>query len=629
MFGYLGILMAARWQVFWNGIKHAKTGQKVGMAFGVAAVLLLMVLSFLLAFVIGNLPNLIKSIPADRLGNLPANFNINDLRDSITHIIVFIFVGVFIMLLFSGFGTALSSLYLSGDMELLLVTPIPMRAVFVSKFITGLAFIYFLLLGFGLPYLIGTGLGLGYHWSYYPIAVLAVLALPLVPSGLSALATVALVRVLPPGRIREILTVVGGLIGVSFYLLGQLPSLLRGNGPVSSSTAALVSRLGGIDLTFLPPAWGANAMQAAGEANWPQLLFWGALYFGISIGLYIVCLLAAERLYYSGWANVNIVGGKSRARLKADRARRAAQTSAPVASSSPIIAAPFSGNGVAASPTNPSVIIAEAPMAIEQQVRPPQGLLTRGASAILGKDATMLRRDPTGLTQLFWPIAVSVVFMLQINQATGSGSGPNLGGGTYRQFSSIISSLRFLGPTAIVLFASSGIGAYFGISAFSRERKAIWMLKTAPVHVWSLILGKFIVAYAPLALFGITMSIAYGLVSHFDLVTQLASTATVLLLGLGLTGITVGLGGIAPRFDWDNPQRQNSTAAGCLYFPLFILYALLAGGALLGGVALGAYISTPFPVFAIAGVLLSVAITVTAIWLPLKMAADHFEQMEI
>ena len=624
MFGYLGILMAARWQVFWNGIKHAKTGQKVGMAFGVAAVLLLMVLSFLLAFVIGNLPKMIASLPANQISRLPSGVDVNSLHDTITHIIVFIFVAVFIMLLFSGFGTALSSLYLSGDMELLLATPIPMRAVFVSKFITGLAFIYFLLLGFGLPYLIGTGLGLGYHWSYYPIAVLSVLALPLVPSGLSALATVALVRVLPPGRIREILTVVGALIGVSFYLLGQLPSLLRGNGPVSSGTAALVSRLGGIDLTFLPPAWGANAMQAAGEANWQQLLFWGALYFGISIGLYVVCLLAAERLYYSGWANVNVVGGKSRTRLKAAAVRRAAQTApAPAYNGAGALATPFSGNGVANQP------LTAPPVAIIAPVAPPQGLLARGASAILGKDATMLRRDPTGLTQLFWPIAVSVVFMLQINQATGSGSGPSFTGGSYRQLTSIITSLRFLGPTAIVLFASSGIGAYFGISAFSRERKAIWMLKTAPVRVWSLILGKFIIAYTPLALFGIVMSVAYGFVSHFDLLTQLASTATVLLLGLGLTGITVGLGGIAPRFDWDNPQRQNSTAAGCLYFPLFIIYALLAGGALLGGVALGASIATPFPIFAIVGVVLSVAITVTAIWLPLKMAADHFEQMEI
>ncbi len=622
MFGYLRILMAARWQVFWNGIKHAKTGQKVGMAFGVVAVLLLMVLSFLLAFVIGNLPKMIAGLPANQISRLPSGIDVNGLHDTITHIIVFIFVGVFIMLLFSGFGTALSSLYLSGDMELLLVTPIPMRAVFVSKFITGLAFIYFLLLGFGLPYLIGTGVGLGYHWSYYPIAVLAVLALPLVPSGLSALATVALVRVLPPGRIREILTVVGALIGVSFYLLGQLPSLMRGNGAVSSGTAALVSRLGGIDLTFLPPAWGANAMQAAGEANWQQLLFWGALYFGISIGLYIVCLLAAERLYYSGWANVNVVGGKSAGRLKADRARRAAQFApTPAYSGAAKVTTPFSGNGTAANPSTTSPVAVIAPAA------QPQGLLARGASAILGKDATMLRRDPTGLTQLIWPSAVSVVFMLQINQATGSGS--SFTGGTYRQLSGIITSLRFLGPTAIVLFASSGIGAYFGISAFSRERKAIWMLKTAPVRVWSLILGKFIVAYAPLALFGIAMSMAYGLVSHFDLLTQLASTATVLLLGLGLTGITVGLGGIAPRFDWDNPQRQNSTAAGCLYFPLFIIYALLAGGSLIGGVALGAYIATPFPVFAIVGVLLSVAITATAIWLPLKMAADHFEQMEI
>jgi hypothetical protein len=103
----------------------------------------------------------------------------------------------------------------------------------------------------------------------------------------------------------------------------------------------------------------------------------------------------------------------------------------------------------------------------------------------------------------------------------------------------------------------------------------------------------------------------------------------VLLLGLGLTGICVGLGGIAPRFDWDNPQRQNSATAGCLYFPLFIIYSLLAGGSLLGGVLLGAALPAQLPIFVTAGVLLSITITVIAIWLPLRMAADHFEQLEI
>lgn len=625
MLRYLGILIAARRQVFWNGIKHARTGQKVGMVIGAGFVLLLMVGSFLLAFLIGNLPNFIKNIPADEIAKISPNFNAHDLSGVVTQIITFIFVIAFIMLLFSGFSTALSGLYLSGDMELLLVAPIPMRAVFISKFIDGLTFTYFLLLGFGLPYLIGTGLGLGYGWAYYPIAILAILTLPLVPSGLSALATVALVRVLPPGRIREILTVVGGLIGVSFYLLGQLPSLMSNNRQVASDTSALLRRLGGIDLTFLPPAWGANAMQAAGEANWQQLLFWGILYFGLSIGLYIVCLFAAERLYYSGWANVNIVGGKSRARLKADRARRLA-AQAPAGYPPAASAVPFSGNGSVA--LKPSLDIAHAPLQVEQQAPAAQGFFASGVSSVLAKDFTALRRDPTGLTQLIWPVAVSLVFMLQLNQ--NSGPSPTLGGGSnYRQIADAFSSLRFLAPTAIVLFASSGIGAYFGLSAFSRERKSIWMLKLAPVGVWSLLLGKFIIAYVPLAVFGAALSIVYGLVSHFDLFTQLASTVTVLLLGLGLSGICVGLGGIAPRFDWDNPQRQNSTTAGCLYFPLFILYVLLAGGSLLAGVLLGRLIPGQPIVFIAAGVILSLAFTILAIWLPLKIAADHFEQLEI
>ncbi len=621
MFGYLGILTAARWQVFWNGIKHAKTGAKVGMVFGAIVVLALMVFSFIIAFVIADLPNLLQNVTPQQLDRVSPGLQISDLNAGISRIISFIFLAVFVFLLFGGIGAALGNLYLSRDMEMLLAAPIPMRAVFISKFITGLTFIYFLLFGFGLPYLIGTGIGLGYHWSYYPIAVLTLLTLPLIPSGIGALITIGLARLLPATRIRDILTVISGLIAVSFYLLGQLPNLLRSNRELANGATSLASRLGGLDISLVPSTWGVRAMEAAGQANWGELLYWGVLFFGVSIGLYIVCVLVAERAYYSGWSNVNIVGGKSRARMKADRARRlATQRGDNVGYSGGAMVAPFSSNGSGASV---GAIMAHAPMEIVQQSAGHGGGPLGGTGAVISKDYNTLRRDLTGLTQLLWPIAVSIVLMLQINRPLTDAGLPGLSS----DFDAALRNLRFLLPAGVVLFASVSIGAYYGLSGLSRERRGIWMLKLAPVSPWAVMSGKFIVAYTPMAVFSICLSLIYGLIAKFDPFTILASMVVGLLLGLGVTGICVGLGGALPRLDWDNPQRQNSTAAGCLFIPLFILYALLAAGSLAGGVLLGA--ATHTPLFIAGGILLCLVFTAIAVFVPMLIACNKFEQLEV
>src|SRR6185295_9808620 len=104
-----------------------------------------------------------------------------------------------------------TSLYLSGDTDMLLVAPVPMRAVFVVKFFGGLIVPYILLFGLLGPALFGYGQGLGYGAAFFVMAILVLALLPLLPAGLGALLVMVVVRVVPARRAREIVSVIGGL----------------------------------------------------------------------------------------------------------------------------------------------------------------------------------------------------------------------------------------------------------------------------------------------------------------------------------------------------------------------------------------------------------------------------------
>src|SRR6266540_5531829 len=83
------------------------------------------------------------------------------------------------LLILTSFTTVLTSLYLSGDTDMLLVAPVPMRAVFVVKFFGGLIVPYvliFFLLG---PALLGYGQGMGFGAAFFVSAVVVLALLPL------------------------------------------------------------------------------------------------------------------------------------------------------------------------------------------------------------------------------------------------------------------------------------------------------------------------------------------------------------------------------------------------------------------------------------------------------------------
>jgi ABC-2 type transport system permease protein len=568
------VLFRLRFQLFRNTVWRGGWRRK----FGWLLLAVLVALAFygvfrLAAFSVETLrgPALRELLDAARregIQNLPAD--VDALLARVPSLVV---AGIMTLLLFTSFGGLLGALYLAGDMELLLAAPLPMRAVFVVKFAEALLPQTLLLLAFGLPLLLGLGLGMGYAPAFFGLAPLLLLISPLLPAGVAALLVMAVVRVLPARRARDITAALGGLLGMTFYVANLLAPEIVASGGGSWALEGLLRA----DLALLPHAWAGRAMVAAGERAWVPALALSTLFIGASLLVFAACLLAAERLYYAGWANVAASGGSARRRQQ------------------------------------PS----DQPLPLPWLARP-LAWLPPPTLAILAKDLRVFPRDLRQLQQLIFPLTIAGIWTFRLVSTPPENEG-------------LPYSLTALTSVGIAFFVCTSISNVLAGTGISAEGRSFWLLRLAPVSSAQILTAKFMVAYAPFLLLGLPLLFVLLALQSAPPADAFSGAALLLLVGLGVTGIGLGLGAAFPKFDWDNPQKMWSLRTGCLVPLCYFGYLALALGASLGLPLLAelrplrAY-TTPL---ILAGWSIAVALTALALVLPLRFGASRLERLEV
>jgi ABC-2 type transport system permease protein len=489
--------------------------------------------------------------------------------------------GALVLLILTSFGNLLASLYLSGDMDMLLVAPVPMRSVFVVKFFSGLVIPYivlFVLLG---PALLGFGQGLGYGWAYYLMVVVVLALFPLLPVGVGALLVMAVVRVIPARRAREIVGLISGLIGAAWWILSQFSREIAPR----MATVNTLDNLRRLNVPVLPSAWAGHALLAAGQGEWLTLLVYGGLYVVLSIGVFMGCVLLTERLYYAGWSNMAVQGGRVRRRTTNDKRQTLASGA-------------------------PQSFVHR----LSSIVLPPQ------SAAIFAKDLRLFPRDLRNVQQLIFPIVLAIVWTYQLIRNSAAAGGQ-------AQFQQVWGSFASVGISFFICLSLSNVMAGTGIS---REGRSFWLLKIAPVSAWQILIGKLALAYLPFLVVGTVFVAGLSLLQGNSATDFVRSLLLVWLVGLGTTSITLGMGAAFPKFNWENPNQQSTVRAGCLAPVLYAAYTVLAAAAALGLPLLGALLLPAWTtLLSVAGWVIVVALTAGVTWGMLSFGAARLEQVEV
>lgn len=302
-------ILRARWRVARNTFWRGGLSRKVGVILGVVAALgIAAFLTFVSTLIVRGLRFVARERPEviDQIGGVELLF---------AAVPSLALAFALLPLLFSSVSFALATFYLSRDIDTLLVTPVPIRSVFIARFAEGLATSWLMLaILLGAP-LAGYGIGLGYGPLFFGVLIAVLLLLPLLPISFGTLLTMLLVRVVPARRLREVMTLVGGVFGALVWLGTQVIGGRFNDTPRAVDATALLR----FDVPVLPTSWGARALIAAGGGDYAMLLGYGGLYVLATLGMFMLCVVVAERLYYNGWTNMTSTTG-GRVRRGRDRA---------------------------------------------------------------------------------------------------------------------------------------------------------------------------------------------------------------------------------------------------------------------------------------------------------------------
>ncbi len=484
------------------------------------------------------------------------------------------------VLLLSNVIAALSTFFLARDLELLMAAPVEGSRIYLARLLeTGVHSSWMVVLML-VPVLAAYGQVYDGGWGYAAVAVLALLAFLTIPAVIGSAVTLLLVNVFPARRARDLLALIGLLGAAAFVVLIRMlrpEQLVRPEG--FRNLAQFVGALRTPKSVWLPSEWAAEAIMAplgTGRADlFPLLLLVSTAAAALVGGVWL-----HERLYRAGFS----------------RAQEGAEQAA-------------AGGG-------------RRPLAERLLVSAPVTVRTLAA-----KDIRTFFRDTTQWSQLVL-LGVLVVIYIYNVQAL-----PLRTGGDVGFFLVNVVSFLNLGLAGFVLAA---IAARFLFPAVSLEGRTLWLLRSAPLDMRTLLWTKYWVGVTPLLVLALAITIGTNLILEVGAFMMVLSVATVSAATFAIAALAVGFGTVFPRFDTNNAAQVSTGFGGLLFMMTAIVY-------------LAAVISLEaWPVYSVlqarlrgvpldavrwaglaGGLLGALVLSAVAIVLPLRVAARRIELIEL
>jgi ABC-2 type transport system permease protein len=497
---YVWKLLKMQVVLFISGFRRAKTRRKVTRMILVVLLLGFAAFVFWLSWTMLGLlhaPGVAEYIDPSRLiHSVPAV------------IVTLAFFSIFM----TSFGVLLQALYLSRDMDFLLSSPLPMRAVFIAKLLQAILPNFGLICLLGLPVLFGLGISEGYNFFYFLLVILMLVFLTLAAGGLSGLLVMAVVRIFPARRVAEVLGFIGAVISI---LLSQSGTFFSRMNMTGSQISSSLDNLAKIDSPWSPLAWVGRAITSIAEGRWLEGILLSVIILGMAGAIFWAALTTAEKLYYSGWASL-----QGQAQKKKVQKVSAART----------------------------VKVSPLARLLPQQVR---GLVV--------KDFLVIRRDLRNLSSFITPIIVGFVLLFSI--ARGGMGGYE---GDSQVFSQFGQYTRIYLNISILLFVGWSTLLNLAMGAFSREGRYFWLLRSAPINASSLLAAKYLVTYIPAVIINCLLVGVMLLIMPVSPVMVVYSLSVILFAIAGMAGINLAFGVIGARLDWQDPRQMNNATTGCV-----------------------------------------------------------------
>jgi hypothetical protein len=183
---------------------------------------------------------------------------------------------------------------------------------------------------------------------------------------------------------------------------------------------------------------------------------------------------------------------------------------------------------------------------------------------------------------------IYAAMLLRNNGAVPAGRGEAPGWFLYMMKNVIV-----YGNVGVALFVSWSLLSRLASMGFGQEGRNYWLLKTAPLKTWQLLLAKFLVAFLPSLAIGWFFILAISLLQRAAPGVLLFGLAVVGLDIAGMTGVNLALGVVGAKFDWEDPRYMVRGSIGCVGALAGFVYLAISLGFFFGPALLASALEWP------------------------------------
>jgi len=426
----------------------------------------------------------------------------------------------FTLLLFSNIINCLSHLYLSYDLPLLHSLPVSSKDIFLSKWLISAFDSSWMIVAFSLPIFLSYGLIYKANIIYYVTFLTAMIFMCLIASALGGILVLFGAIILPAGRIRTILILLGVIMVMILVFILRLTRPEQLVNPDSFASVVLyLNSMQTPNSPLLPTTWITDIIKAALDNETNTCLFNLALTGTFAFMLIFINNITAKIAYFTGFSKSQTTPRRLFAPLK------------------------YKGFNWESS----------------------LNFLPRESKAFAVKEIRTFFRDSSQWPQLFLMAALVTIYLYNFSVLPLN----NLPIKTvYLQ--NLFSFLN-IGLAASVL---SAISARFVFPAVSMEGEAFWIVQAAPVSTKKFLWIKFFLYYIPLIILAEILVIFSNLFLQVSPFMMVLSTITIFCLVPAVVGLATGLGAIYADFKSENPVQVVTGFGGLLF--MILSFSLIA-----------------------------------------------------
>jgi ABC-2 type transport system permease protein len=422
------------------------------------------------------------------------------------------------VLLLSNIITALSSFFLARDLELLSAAPLDPLRVYGARLIETMVQSSWMVVLVLLPVLAAYGISYGLSTLFVAVAFIALLAYLVLPAVLGTAITLALVNIFPARRARDLLALIA-LFGAAALIVAlrllRPEQLARPEG--FRDLVDFVAALNTPSSVWLPSDWAAQAITAPLGLRYLE---------GDLFPLLLLGSTAAAFLVLGAWLHGRLYGqGFSRSQEGAEL--RA---------------------GAASRPATLERTLARIPTT------------TR---SLVTKDIRTFFRDTTQWSQLILLAVLVVIYVYNIKVL------PLWTGEQVSFFLINVVSFLNLGLAGFVLAA---IAARFLFPAISLEGRTLWLLRSSPLNLRSLVWSKYWVGLTPLLVLAVALTAGTNYILRVGSFMMVLSLVSIIMITFAIASLALGFGAAFPRFETDNAAEISTGFGGLVFMMSSIAY---------------------------------------------------------